>query len=127
LSELVQGQSYDVTFYQAAGQQVGYTGATTDRFQVSLGTNSQLSPLISLASQANVTGWEKQTLSFTANSPSEVLSFLAVGAPSGLPPFALLAGVTVQPTAVPEPFTFLGTLTALGLGASLKSKLNKQK
>jgi hypothetical protein len=127
LTGLTAGQSYDVTFYQAAGQQAGFTGDTTDRWQVSLGTNSKLSTVINLASQANVTPWQKQTLSLIANSPSEVLSFLAVGTPDGLPPFALLAGVTAQATAVPEPLTFLGTLTALGLGASLKSRLKQQK
>jgi hypothetical protein len=127
LTGLAVGQSYDVTFYQAAGQQAGFTGATTDKWQVSLGTNSQFSTLINLPSEANVTPWQKQTLSLTANSPIEVLSFLAVGTPDGFPPFALLAGVTVEPTAVPEPLTFVGTLTALGLGARLKSKLNKKK
>jgi hypothetical protein len=127
LSDLVSGQSYDITFWQAAGQQVGYTGDTTDRWQVSLGTNSQLSTLINLPSEASITPWQKQTLSFTANSTSEVLSFLAVGTPSGLPPFSLLAGVSVNPTPVPEPFTFLGTMTALGLGAGLRSKLTKKK
>jgi hypothetical protein len=127
LTGLTAGQSYDITFYQAAGQQVGFEGATTDRWQVSLGTNSKLSSLINLPSRANVTGWEKQTLSLTANSTSEVLSFLAVGTPTGLPPFSLLAGVSAQATAVPEPLTFLGTLTALGLGARLKSKLKQQK
>ncbi len=126
LTGLTAGQSYDITFYQAAGQQTGFTGATTDRWKVSLGTNSQLSSLINLPSQGNVTAWEKQTLSFTANSTSEVLSFLAVGTPNGLPPFQLLTGVTAQATAVPEPLTFLGTLTALGLGARLKSRLKQQ-
>ena len=127
LTGLTQGQSYDVTFYQAAGQQAGFAGATTDKWQVSLGTNSQFSTVINLPDKGIVTGWTKQTLSLTANSTSEVLSFLAVGTPNGLPPFALLAGVTVEPTAVPEPLTFLGTLTALGLGARLKSRLNKKK
>ncbi len=127
LTGLTAGQSYDITFYQAAGQQAGFTGATTDRWQVSLGTNSKLSTLINLPSQGIVTPWQKQTLSLVANSSSEVLSFLAVGTPDGLPPFQLLTGVTAQATAVPEPLTFLGTLTALGLGARLKSKLNQQK
>lgn len=129
LTGLTIGQGYDVTFYQAAGQQAGFTGATTERWQVSLGTSSKLSTLINLASEANVTPWQKQTLSFTATTTSDVLSFLAVGTPAGLPPFSLLAGVSIaqNPTAVPEPLTFLGTMTALGLGASLKSKLNKKK
>jgi hypothetical protein len=45
-------------------------------------------------------GWMYQTFDFTATSASENLSFLAVGGPNGVPPFALLDGVTMN--AVPE-------------------------
>ena len=46
-----------------------------------------------------------ESFKFTANSTSELLSFLAVGTPSGnVPPFALLDGVSL--TAVPEPSTW---------------------
>ena len=45
-------------------------------------------------------GWMTESFKFTANSTSELLSFLAVGTPSGnVPPFALLDGVSL--TAVP--------------------------
>lgn len=68
LTGLVVGSRYQVFFYQAAAQQSGFNGATTDQWQVSLGT------------------------------------------PSGMPPFALLDGVSVTQT--PEP----GTCMLLGLG-----------
>jgi hypothetical protein len=53
-------------------------------------------------------GWQLQTFDFTANSTSELLSFLAVGTPTGVPPFALLDGVsltadTVGTESAPEP------------------------
>jgi hypothetical protein len=54
-----------------------------------------------------------ENLTFTANSTSELLSFLAVGTPSGnLPPFALLDGVSL--TAVPEPSNWAMMLAGFG-------------
>ncbi len=53
------------------------------------------------------------TFTFTANSPTELLSFLAVGTPAAnLPPFALLDGVSL--TAVPEPSTWAMMLVGFG-------------
>jgi hypothetical protein len=111
LSGLTIGQKYAVTFYQAAGQQVGFTGPTTEQWQVSLGANSQLSPLFSLA-QAGVGGWQKVNMLFTASATSEVLSFLAKGTPGGAPPISFLDGVGV--IAAPEPATW--GLMILGFG-----------
>lgn len=126
LNDLIVGNRYDVNFSQAAGQQSGFEGDTTDRWQVSLDGVSQLSALIELPSKGNVTGWQPQTLTFTATSSSQLLSFLAVGSPTGLPPFSLLSGVSVT-AAVPEPMTIIGTLVGLGCGARLRSKLTKKK
>jgi hypothetical protein len=56
------------------------------------------------------TPWSQQILLFTASSTSEALTFLALGSPAGLPPIALLDGVSV--TAVPEP----AFLAVAGLG-----------
>ena len=138
LTNLIAGTRYDVSFWQAAAQQMGFTGGTTERWQVGLGGSpTQLSAIMSPiqpsgnglngGTATGVRAWQKQTLTFTAGSTSQALSFLAVGAPNGMPPLSLLSAVSIAPTAVPEPLTFLGTMTALGLGASLKSKLNKKK
>ena len=97
---LVAGQKYNVTFYQAGAQQQGYNGNTTDRFEVFFGTQTKYSDLLTNPSHG-FQPWEKQTLKFTATSTTEVLSFLAVGTPTGVPPFTLLDGVSV--TATPEP------------------------
>lgn len=57
-----------------------------------------------------------QIFTFTAQATSSVLSFLAVGTPSGVPPFALLDGVTLNAaTAVPEPATW--TMMMVGIAA----------
>ena len=45
-------------------------------------------------------------MTFTASSVSEVLSFLAVGTPDGVPPTVFLADVNLNdstPSTVPEP------------------------
>jgi hypothetical protein len=67
LTGLTAGQHYEVTFYQAAGQQAGFTGPTTEQWLVGLGSQYQLSPLFSLP-QAGVGSWEKVSLIFQAYS-----------------------------------------------------------
>ncbi|MQA18541.1 PEP-CTERM sorting domain-containing protein [Rugamonas rivuli] len=108
---LVAGQQYNLTFYWAGAQQSGFDGATTEQWQVSLGNQTQ-----STAIKNNVnhgfTGWQKETFTFTASGATEVLSFLAVGTPAGVPPFSLLDGVSM--VAVPEPQTW--GMLGLGLG-----------
>ena len=124
---LTAGEKYDVTFYQSAGQQQGLTGPTTERWQVSLGSApSQLSTLMSFPDTANgVKPWTKQTLRFTADNTSDVLSFLAVGTPGGAPPFSLLSSVSVNVVATPEPLTIIGTIVGGTAAFRLRKKLAK--
>ena len=121
MNGLTPGQQYDVTFYQAGAQQQGYNGATTDRFEVFFGSDSQFSALMTNPSH-DFQPWEQQTLTFTANATSEVLSFLAVGTPSGVPPFTLLDGVTVS-SAAPEP----GYLLLVGIGLVAAGVVRRRK
>ena len=69
--------------------------------------------------------WEKQTLSSTATAASEILSFLAQGTPSGVPPVALLDGVTLN-APVPEPASLApiatGLVATIGAARSRRSK-----
>ncbi|AFY94310.1 PEP-CTERM sorting domain-containing protein [Chamaesiphon minutus] len=139
LSGLTPGKQYDVTFYQAAGQQRTFTGPTTERWRVGLDTSiltygtigtqlakTQLSKINIFPDTATrVTDWEKQTLTFTANSASDILTFLAVGTPSGKPPFSLLSSVSVTPTNVPEPLTIIGTIVGGTAALRLRKKLAK--
>ena len=113
IAGLVVGQKYDLGFDWGAAQQFGYTGATTERWQVSLGNETHSTAVIANASHG-FSGWIHQTFSFTATSGSEVLSFLAVGTPNGVPPFALLDGVTLT-AAVPEPSTWAMMLGGFGM------------
>ncbi len=127
LTGLVVGQSYDISFYQAATQQFGpnFNGATTERWNVSLGSQSQLSTLMNTPNHGYV-GWMQQTLSFTAQNVSDTLTFLAVGTPSGVPPFVLLDGVSIKetpPSSTPEP----GTWAMLGVGGTLLAVGSKRR
>lgn len=128
LTGLTPGQQYTVSFYQASGQQRGFDGDTTDYFDVTFGSTTQRAATLFHPSKAPVSPWQQQTLTFTADNSTQVLSFLATGAPVGLPPFALLSGVSVQAvSAVPEPFTILGSAAAIGFGTLFKRRLNAQK
>ncbi len=108
ITGLVPLADYPVTFYRAGAQQKGYNGATTDRFRVTLGSESKLSAVLTNPSH-DFQPWEQQSLTFQASTSTEVLSFLAVGTPAGVPPFTLLDGVSLA-AAKPEP----GYLLILG-------------
>ena len=104
------GALYKVSFYWAGAQQTGYTGATTEQWKVSLGNVTQSTAVVNNPSRG-FSGWLSQSFTYTATSANEVLSFLAVGTPSGQPPFSLLDGVSV--TAVPEPASWIMLLMGL--------------
>lgn len=109
ISGLVSGKQYSLTFYQAGAQQAGFSGATTDEWQVTFGTSTQTSTLMNVASGGDA-AWNSQSMIFTATAASEVLTFLAVGTPNSDPPFALLDGINM--TQVPEP----ASITLMGVG-----------
>lgn len=108
---LTVGQKYNLTFYQAGAQQSGFNGPTTDQWAVTLGSQTIDSALMTNSSH-DFQAWEKQTMVFTATASSELLTFLAVGTPSGVPPFSLLDGVSMTSSA-PEP-AYMG-LIGVGL------------
>jgi hypothetical protein len=104
------GDSYVLSFQQAAAQQMYYTSATTEQWQVTLGTHTDTSTLMHDAVQS-VVGWNGQSMFFIATSTSEALTFLALGTPTNEPPVVLLADVAL--TEIPEPTDF--ALLAAGI------------
>lgn len=116
ISGLTPGENYTLSFDQAAAQQTTTTNAkpTTERWQVSLGSDTQLSQLMDTPPDG-YHAWETQTMTFVANAASEMLDFLAIGTPPGSPPVSLLADVSLQPAPEPASLALLCT-SLLGLG-----------
>jgi len=126
---LIAGKKYTVQFYWAAGQQDGiqYDGATTEMWNVSLSGTTALgaawSETQSTATWNNpVRGfkpWTQENFTFTAQSTTATLSFLAHGTPDGQPPFSLLDGVSLE-AYVPEPQTWAMMIVGFGLIGGLQ-------
>ena len=117
INGLTPGNSYDLSFYQALDQDtepnVTVPGPVTAYWQVSLGTSVQNSPMMSGdGSIPTFSPWTQQTMSFTANTATEVLSFFSIG--TGDPPLVMLDGVSLVDSA-PEP----ASIWLAGLGAAL--------
>jgi hypothetical protein len=115
VSSLTVGDTYVLSFYQASTQADGGSETTgfTGHWAVSLGSQSLNSATMNNPYRGS-TGWVLQTLSFTATSASETLSFLATSPGTGQPPFLLLADVSLS-VAEPESLTML----AVGMGGLL--------
>ncbi len=101
-----------IRFYWAGAQQYSFNGATTEAWQVTLGNETHSTPVVQNLTHG-FTGWQQTTLSFVVTSTTEVLSFLALGTPTGVPPFSLLDGVSISE--VPEP----ASMMLLGMGLVL--------
>jgi hypothetical protein len=116
------GTQYVPTFYQAAGQEAGFNGSTTEQWQVTFGNQTMDSAMMTDASHDFVP-WEQQNLTFTATSAVQYLTFMALGTPDGLPPIVMLADVSLVdpppggPVSAPEPSTIgLFGLGLIGMG-----------
>ena len=111
ISGLKVGQQYRVSFSWASGQEKNYTGVTKEAWTVALG-NQSFSTLQNTNVSTGFTDWTGTSFLYSATATSMLLSFLA-SAPSGNPPYALLANINMF--AVPEPSSLL-TLAACALG-----------
>jgi hypothetical protein len=127
ISGLTVGTTYSLSFWQAAGQQLGFSGATTEQWKVFFGTGTFAvncsggscststmgdmtendTALMNTPSQGT-SPWELVSMNFVASATSETLSFLAWGDngnETNLPPTVFLAGVN-SPSLIPEPSTW---------------------
>lgn len=112
-----------ISFYYAGAQQYPYSGDTTEAWSVTLGNQTLTTDTLKNKSHG-FTGWQQATLSFVVTSTTEVLSFLAVGTPAGVPPFSLLDGVSIAQ--VPEP-TSLAMLGIFLGGAGLAARRRRRR
>jgi hypothetical protein len=117
INGLTAGNVYVLNFDWAAAELVASSSsATNDALIVGFGSSSVTTQTISTPNQG-FTPWRQATYKFTATGPSQVLSFLAIGSPSGNPPTVLLDAVSLS---VPEPPAHMILLTAiLAMAASL--------
>lgn len=112
INGLTVGQTYALTFDWAAGQFRTRDGATTEQLQVGFGNSVFNTSVISNANHG-FSGWRSASTTFTATSTSQLLSFLSIGTPNGLPPVALLDNVSL--TAVPETSTWIMMILGFGM------------
>ena len=141
ITGLTPGQQYTLSFWQAAGQQPGFSGDTTEQWKVFFGATGVVnmscpgigdctyssadteydSPEMDTPSQG-VSLWQPVSLTVTATGTTDVLTFLAWGdggSTANEPPTVFLAGVD-PPALAPEPATLsLVGIGLVGLGAAL--------
>lgn len=133
---LVVGTNYNITFYMGAGQQTGFTGASTDDWVVGLGSTpgtgtSQTSPTISPGAGGAFSGWVSEEISLVAAATTEALWFLGQStAANGQPPFVLLDGISMTQSSgsssVPEPPSYaivmIGLLSLAGVRRAVRAR-----
>lgn len=125
LSGLTVGNDYTLTFNWAGAQQQGFSGNTTERWEVSFGSETQSTATINTPSQTFV-GWQTASMTFTPTSATQTLKFLAKGTPSGQPPWLLLNNVSMSSvSAVPEAGTVALLLVPGLIGAAYLRRRRK--
>ena len=111
ISGLQIGQTYDLTFNYAFAQQHGFDQDTVQHLTATIDGISWQSADFALP-EHGFTGWQSETLQFTASAATATLSFLAYGN-KPVPPFALVSNVSL-PSAVPEPATWAMMIIGVG-------------
>ncbi len=128
------GDTYTLSFSYAGAQFTDALGPNSEGWHVTFGGDSVDTSTLNNASEG-FTGWQSFSTTFTASSGSQALTFLATGGPSGLPPFALLDGVSLTDTTTPPPtnpsdtpepgsmgLAISGLLGALGFARRMKNR-----
>jgi hypothetical protein len=116
ITGLTPGKTYELSFYQAASQMIYYESATTEWWEVTFGDNYDFTTPVQNAPAGGQAPWTLLNYTLVADSTSEVLSFLSQSPDIGVPPVAVLTGISIIP--VPEPAGWATMLLGIGgLGA----------
>jgi hypothetical protein len=91
---LTPGKDYTLSFYWGGAQLAIRTGPTTETMKVTFGDQTQSTPTVAEGTHY-FSGWMESTMNFVAQSSSQVLTFQAIGTPSGSPPMLVLDGVSL--------------------------------
>lgn len=120
ISGLQVGKTYTLTFDWAAAELRNRTGPISEQLQVSFGSQTFLTSILNVPSMG-FSGWQNGvTLHFTPTATTQTLKFLSIGTPHGLPPIAVLDGVSLT---VPEPATWAMLLIGFGgIGAMIRRR-----
>jgi hypothetical protein len=120
INGLVIGEFYNLNFNWGAAQLFNRNGPTTEQLRITFGGDTVTTGVLAIPNQG-FSGWQTGHFQFQASSTSQTLSFLSVGTPFGLPPIAVLDGVSL--TAVPEPTTWAMMLLGFGgIGAMIRRR-----
>jgi hypothetical protein len=139
INGLTAGQSYTLSFEWAGAQFTDARGNYYVGWNVGFGSQTFSTGTQNVADQGFLP-WQNVSTTFTASGVSQLLSFMAVGGPSGLPPFSLLDGVSltanvpptnppVTPPVTPVPEPEILSLLACGglvLGAMARRRQRRE-
>lgn len=116
IAGLTIGAQYQLKYSWAASQLQSATGITlNDYVHVTFGSAAADSVnKVASNPSAGFSGWFNETVTFTATTTSQTLTFLSKSDSTSLPPFILLDGITLYHV-VPEP----GTIGLVGAGLGL--------
>ena len=123
VSNLVVGDHYQLTFDWAAtqmitGSHVPYSIALAYNLGTSLLTSGKGAPetaTFTSTKYGQSSTWQSVTMTFTATATTEILSFLALGTPTGDPPIALLDNVSLEDIPEPSSLAFVGAALIGGM------------
>lgn len=122
ISGLAVGTDYLLTFNWAGATQMNYSGVTTEKWQVSLGSDTPSTATITTPNESFI-GWQSGSMTFTATAETETLNFQAAGTPAGTQTWLLLNNVQMSSVPVPEPNSML----MLSVGGAISAGLRRRR
>jgi hypothetical protein len=134
IDDLTPGNQYELNFEYAWVQEAPAGGNTWQYVYGTFGPESFQTPTGYLPSHgfdggpvpADGDGWYTYTKTFTASSTSQTLKFLANGGPAGLPPMALMDGISLTDTTpVPGPVPLMGVGATLAWSRGLRRRIKR--